>query len=219
MLAAVRMSPQPPTGEIRGTVVDELKSVPLHTPRIELRGEGIRRVVQAGASGYRIPGLPAAVYDLTITGSFLVPMTIRTVRLNAGEIRELPPVQMTSAIIGGCRRTPRFLRPLDNASRGSIGGTVVGAQNRPLGGARVLVGEAGTAVTDGEGRFLIDDLPARDRYGIEVAHDGYYTGHFSDFHAQGGYEAVYDAVSLQPCDTGRCVAALQPFRPEAGCLH
>ena len=191
---------QPPIGEIRGTVVDDLKAVPLHAATIELRGEGIRRIVQAGETGYRVTGLPAGVLPPpTITGSFLVPTTIRSVHLQAGEVRSLPPVETSSDIIGCGRRRPAFLRPLDRAeaARGALAGTIVDDHGRPLPGTRVRVGIIATSITDDEGRFSIADVPARDRYEIEVGHDGYYTEESTDFRVQAGLRS-----GLQPRVSG-----------------
>ncbi len=204
-------------------VVDELNAVPLHTPTIELRGEGIRRVVQASASGYRISGLPAGVYDLTITGSFLVPTTIRSVRLKAGEIRVLPPVETVSGIFE-CGRRYDFLHPLDqaDAGKGSLGGTIVDDHGSPVADARVRVyisnaDVIGSAVTDAAGRYSISDVPAGKRYLIEVRHDGYYTEDFADFRVLAGYEAVYYRQNLEACEAGRCIPALRPVRLSPPC--
>jgi hypothetical protein len=201
-LWSVVVSSQAPAGEIRGTLVDELNAVPLHTPGIELRGEGIRRVVQAGASGYRIPGLPAGVYDLTITGSFLVPTTIRSVRLKAGEIRVLPPVETVLSIFE-CGRRYDFLRPLDqgDAGKGSLAGTVVDNHGSPLPDARVRVHISNAGI-----------IASGKRYQIEVTHDGYYTEDFADFRVLAGYEAVYYRENLEACEHGRCIPALRPVR-------
>jgi hypothetical protein len=219
-LVAARLSAQQPAVEIRGTVIDPLKSVPLHASTIELRGEGIRRIVPAGEPGYRITGLPDGVYDLTISGSFLIPLTIRSVRVAPGQVRLLPPVEPAAAQYIGCgRRLPAFLRPLDQpeAARGALAGTILDEHGQPLRGARVRAGLNRGTVTDDDGRFSIGDVPAPAGYDIEVAHDRYYTEEFTGFRVQAGYETVYPAERLEPCEKDRCDPALRPVRPVKGC--
>lgn len=226
LLPAV-LCPQPPTGAIRGTVVDELKSIPLHTANIELRGEGIRRLVQATGGEFRITGLPPGVYDLTITGSFLVPTTIRSVALKPAEIRGLPPIQVASSLIDCGAGTLRFFHPLDHPEpgKGTLAGAVVDEQQHPLAGVRVRVGSlgqaagqaAGQATTDEEGRFSIDNVPAGGRYEIEIAREGYYTETYSDFQVQAGYEAVNGGLNLAACGHDRCDPALRPVRLVRAC--
>ncbi len=226
IVAATAVSPQQPTGGIRGTVADELRSVPFHAATIELRGEGIRRVVQAGGDGFRISGVPAGVYELGVSESFYFPMTIRSVHVKAGEVRVLPPLELVFGGVEDCHhRVPIFLRVLDQppAGKGSVGGTVVDDRGRTLADARVRLyidnaGFTGSGITDTEGRFSISDAPAGNRYRIEIAHDGYYTEEFSDFTVQSGYETVYDPLSLEPCESGRCVPSLRPVRPMTGCF-
>src|SRR5579871_4112798 len=106
--------PQQPMGEIRGTIVNDLKGVPLHSAAIELRGEGLRRIVQTTGEGYRITAVPAGAYDLTISGSFLVRTIIRSVHLKAGETLVLPPIRPPHELMYDCaRRLPVFFRLLD----------------------------------------------------------------------------------------------------------
>lgn len=218
ILLPAMLCPQQPTGEIRGAVIDELKALPLHTANVELRGDGVRRIVQSGAAGYRISGLPAGIYDLTISGSFLLPTTVRSVRLRPGEARVLPAIRLMGDFICG-RRSPAYLRPLDqtDAARGGLAGSITDEHGQPLAGARVRVGDIGEAITDEKGRFSIDNLPAHDRYEIEVAHDGYYTEDFTDLRVQAGYEAVYSPEHLSACPKDRCDPALRPVRPLPAC--
>jgi hypothetical protein len=56
------------------------------------------------------------------------------------------------------------------------------------------------------------DIPLRRDYKIEIARDGYFTEEFADFKIQAGYEAVYDRLYLEPCETGRCQSSLRPIR-------
>jgi len=218
-MAAACLSAQP-AGEIRGTIIDPVKSVPLHAPTIELRGEGIRRIVQGGEPGYRITGLPAGVFDLTISGSFLLPLTIRSVRIAPGQVRVLPPVEPAAAEYIECgRRLPAFLRPLDQpeAASGALTGMIVDDHGQPLRGARVRAGLNHTTFTDDDGHFSIAGVPAPARYDIEVAHDGYYTENFTGFRVQAGYEAVYPGEHPERCEKDRCDPALRPVRPIKGC--
>jgi hypothetical protein len=170
--------------------------------------------------------VPAGVYQLEVSESFYFPLTIRSVRVKPGDVRVLPPLELTFEGVEGCHhRAPAFLRVLDppSAGKGSVGGTAVDDRGRALADARVRLyiddsATSGTGITDPEGRFSIGDAPAGNPYKIEIARDGYYTEEFSDFTVRAGYETVYDRLSLEPCGNGRCVPALRPVRPVTGCF-
>jgi len=224
LLWSVVVSSQEPSAELRGTVVNAGGDL-LHTARVELRGGEIRRLAETGTTGaFDFTRVPPGVYSLEISENLHFPATIRSVRLEAGRVRVLPPLELLFEGVSNCRRIPAFLRVLDrlDAAKGSLGGAIVDDRGSPLSDARVRVyvdnaGIIGSAVSDPDGRFEVRDLPARDRYKVEVARDGHYTEDFSEFLVEAGYETVYN-LDLAACENGRCIQALHPVRPIPSCL-
>lgn len=224
LLWSVVVSSQEPSAALRGTVVNAGGDL-LHTARIELRGGEIRRLAETGTTGaFEFQGVPPGVYSLRISENLYFPATIRSVRLDAGRVRVLPPLELLFEGVSNCRRTPGFLRVLDrlDAGKGSLGGTIADDHGRPLSEARIRVyldnvGMIGSAESDADGRFEVRDLPARDRYKVELARDGHYTEDFSEFLVQAGYETVYN-LDLTACENGRCIQAVHPVRSIPACL-
>lgn len=225
-LLPAALTPQLSSGEIRGVVVSAQPDM-LHTARVVLRnGQTIRRS-QTGANGaFTFRQLPPGVYDLEISEDFFHTLTIRSVRLESGEIRALPPVALTyEGVVVDCnRRSPDYVRPIDHfdVGKGEFAGRVVDDHGHPLADARIRlyipgVGNLGSAITSDAGRFSIPDVPVRSRFEIEVDRDGFFTEDFSGFEVQPGYESSYDRLDLAPCEKGRCLPALRPIRPLHAC--
>ena len=98
LLPAVLVA-QARNGEIRGVVVNN-RHEPIHTSQLVLRGGGIERTAQSDDAGtYRFIAVPAGEYDLTITAPFFYTSTVRTVRLQANEVRVLPPLEMVFKVM------------------------------------------------------------------------------------------------------------------------
>lgn len=225
LLLPAALSPQFSTGEIRCVVVGAGADM-LHTARVELRSGQSRRLAQTDSTGaFAFTRLPPGTYDLTISEGFFRTMTIRSVHVRAGGILTLPPVQLTFEGFGDCNgRSPTYLGPLDHfdSGNGALGGRIIDDHAQPLADAKVRlyipnVGILGSATTDDTGRFAIPDVPARSRYEIEVAHEGFFTEDFSGFEVQRGYESFYDRIDLAPCEKDRCQPALRPIRTLHAC--
>lgn len=220
LLLPAILAPQQPAGEIRGSILGAGPDL-LHIARVELRNGELRRLAETGTGTFDFRPLPPGVYDLRISMPFYLDTIIRSVPIKPGEVRALPPVApMFEGMNGGCgRRIPAFLRPLDepDATKGSLEGRIIDDNGHPLAGARVRLAISnvdipGATVTDSSGRFSLPDVPARSRYEIEVAHEGFFTEDFSDFAVQAGYESFYDRIDLFPCEKGHCEPALRPIR-------
>ncbi len=225
VLSPAALIPQLSTGEIRGVVLSARPDM-LHTARIELRNGETRRFAQTGGTGaFDFTRVPPGIYELEISEDFFRTMPIRGVRVPSGEVRTLPPVALIFDGIADCnRRWPGYLSPLDrfDAGKGALAGRTIDNRGHPLAGAGVRlyisnVGVLGSAITDDTGRFSIPDVPARSRYEIEVAHDGFFTEDFPDFEVQPGFESFYDRIDLAPCEKDRCQPALRPIRKLHSC--
>ncbi len=223
-LVPVTLLPQESSGELRVSVVN-FSHEPIRALQVVLRGAGTERTAYTDNTGlYRFDAVPAGVYELTIGAGPFYTITIQTVRIQRDSVYVLPPVEFVFDVYDCNARIPAYLRPLNrfDTNRGALGGTIVDSHNRALSEAKVtlFVPNAGISyptITDREGRFLITDIPLRPDYRIEVVRDGYFTEEFTDFKMQVGYEAVYDRLSLEPCERGRCQPSLKPIRVLGTC--
>jgi inhibitor of cysteine peptidase len=90
--------------------------------------------------GFTLSGLAAGTYDLRISAAGRAPTSVAGVAVQGGQVSE---VQVT--LVAGAR----------------LSGTVTDPQGA-VAGARVVVDGGGTAFTDAQGRFAIDDVPLGD---------------------------------------------------------
>ncbi|HEX3126819.1 MAG TPA: carboxypeptidase regulatory-like domain-containing protein [Thermoanaerobaculia bacterium] len=166
-----------PSSFLAGTIVDEDgQPVEQAEVRIYAAGSGssddpVVRVRTSGQGTFRITSLPKGWCDLDVRRPGFVPLRVPGVELRPDSAVDLGPLVLTR----GKRLEGRAIEPRDEVPIEGAEVWLVPSQLATL-RAWVLFGQAGpAAVTDQDGRFILQGLDPRRPLHLEVCRPGYHT--------------------------------------------
>jgi hypothetical protein len=208
-----------PAASIIGSLLDPAGAAVTHVA-VELNS-GTRKYqgVADNAGVYQFADLPAGEYTVTFTHQRFKRLTLKSIGLSEREIKRLPEITLTSALLCGFPPTRDFVRLILSLSFGELSGSV----SPPETGVEVTLvcrtfSVCNSTRTDSSGHFSFESLPAG-MYGLNFHRDGFYpeTAAGYEYTVNAGFESVYAPKSLEPCFNGNCDPKLRPSPPVATC--
>ena len=185
----------------------------------ELRSEAapakVLRTVTDSLGIYDFSALSAGEYELQLSRPGFSPLTIRSIRIAAGEQRELPALQLTTTFCGDDQAVVEYAHLL---RLGDYAGSLIGRvtlDQRPLLDDSLPVSDAdvtllcssgkvcGTTTSGPDGEFMFWDLPAG-IYSIRIERAGYYSIKKPGYMVRAGLESIYRSVFIERCPGGTC---------------
>jgi hypothetical protein len=211
------------TATIRARVQDAFGAI-IPSGLAELRRESdpytvIRASIDALGT-FRFAEVPPGAYTLKVGSNAFEILTIKGIRVSAGEPElSMPPIILSVSRPCSSSRLD-YLRLL---SAGELTGKIRGSvdsENGPVPNANVILlcktGVCGETSTDLHGSFEFMSLPPRE-FTIRVRHSGAYSAEGREFYAREGVESVYSPIRIERCRLGVCASWLRPKKPVAIC--
>lgn len=200
------------TGILTGKLIDITGAGIANAP-VELTSEPItdQRIVSYtnGDGDFKFSNLPTGNYILRSRAPGFQFLTIKSVAIEDGEERKLPPVQLEIGFCGGRRAIDymRFQYPQTNT--GGLGGKVLvdegplKGNSQPVADAEVKLlcskgGVCATAKTDHDGAFSFSKIYPGDA-SLLVSHPGFYPHDKTGFRIESGRELTYYPIYLEKC--------------------